>query len=707
MIGLNIKNGALYFNDTLISGSIGDVGLYARPNRDLYFNGEKIASGNINNPVGLYHSQSKIFFDGVEVGSGGGGDPVDPSGEFSSEGYWIPPVQPANPEGKDWTYATIINKYDQLAAIEPRLTKHRYNDGSGNAILTTAGGFEQFHYLYEPPVYDKTLFLQAAIHGNEKDSRLTLYRMMQILFTLRNTTGYTAWQQIYNRCRLIIIPVVNPYGNDGGGMNVPYDGSQYGLNLNRNLDFNHQYSLASAGVGGNYPFEMNETKHIRDVVSLYGAEHIDLAIDYHDGESIQQHYWINYGVDAPNRPLINSFVQYLVNKYVPTGVTPVIPECKDNPATGIVMGYFAKSLGVTASTNEWIGGIWGYSFDSTHLTHSLAVRSNMLFIALNNDVKGWQVKESLDADYFHFDYPKAFTRDSIRKDEAGAETIVTDAKIRARWDTLQAKFPALISKSSVLGVNATGDNVHSYTFGSGATKVLYVGGVMRYGGTHKIDEFAIYQLIEYLCSDYIVNQSRFLQDLRNNYTIIVLPFIDNIAQNSAPYTGAGLNNAALSRQRWVIDSGTNRTIPASNEHGTGNYGVQIIKSIIDSNTDLKCIVSGGEITTGYGGNDQTEYATDFQTHFVVPKNMIFNAVDYANHLTVNRGENVVVENTRGFTFADYAYDHFSIPTYFVQLKVSNRWSELSADHTLTADHYLYANYEAGRRMANIVNLFVN
>lgn len=707
MIGLNVRNGALYFNDTLISGSIGDVGLYARPNRDLYFNGEKIASGNINNPVGLYHSQSKIFFDGVEVGSGGGGDPVDPSGEFSSEGYWIPPVQPANPEGKDWTYATIISKYDELSTLEPKLTKHRYNDNLGNAILTGSGSYELYHYVYEPEDYDKTLFLQAAIHGSEKDGRLTLYRMMQILFTLRDTTGYKAWQQIYDRCRLIIIPVVSPYGNDISGMNIPYEGAQYGLNLNRNMDFNQQYALASSGVGGFEPFEVNEVRHIRDVVDLYGAETIDYAVDFHDGPGVSMHYWINYGVDSPNRTLVNDFVQYLVRTYVPVGVTPIIPECKDNPATGIVMGYFAKSLGVTASTNEWIGGIWGYSFDSTHLTHSLAIRSNMLFIALNNDVKGWNIRESENAEYFHFDYPRAFTRDSIRKEEAGAETKVPDSKIRARWDTLQAKFPALISKSSVLGVNATGDNVHSYTFGSGATKVLYVGGVMRYGGTHKIDEFAIYQLIEYLCSDYIVSQSRFLQDLRNNYTIIVLPFIDNAATNLAGISAAGLNNTALSRQRWVIDSGTNKTIPASNEHGTGNYGVQIIKSIIDSNTNLKCIVSGGEFTTGYGGNDQTEYTTDFQTHFVVPKNMMFNAADYANHLTVNRDENVVVENTKGFTFGDYAYDQFGIPVYFVQLKVSNRWSELSADHGITSDAYLYSNYEAGRRMANIVNLFVN
>ena len=707
MIGLYVKNGnELWFNDTKITASSGGMGIHVRPNRDLYFNDTKIATGNTASPIGLYTKDGVLYFDGNKVGTTTDTPDVVQIGEFSTEGYWIPPSQPANTAAKMWTYSQIIAKYDELVAVEPNLKKYRYNDASGKAILTPNGSYELYHYVYTPANYDKTIYLQAAIHGNEKDSRFTLYRMMQILFTMRNQTGYTAWQQIYNRCRLIIIPVVNPYGNDNATMNVPFTGAQYGINPNRNMDYNQQYSIPSVGVGGNYPFQVVETQHIRDVIEKYGAKTIDYAVDYHDGEDVIHHYWISYAVDAPNRDLVNNFVQYMLKKH---GVAPAdakIAECKDNPATGTVAGWFFKSLGVTASTNEWIGGIWGYTFDSAHLTHSLEIRSNMLFIALNNDVKGWSVKEPPNADFFHFDYPKAFTRDGIRQDAADAETIVTNAKIFARWDKLQTKHPTLIAKSASLGVNATNDNIHSYTFGNGSKKVLFVGGVMRYGASRKIDEFAIYQLIEYLCSDHITTQSKFLTDLRNNYKIIVLPFIDNVAGNEPPYTGAGLNNAALSRQRWVIDSATNKTVPANTEHGIQNYGVQIIKSLIDSNPDLKCIISGGEDTTGYGLNDQAEYATDFQTHFVVPKNMVFDKSAYANHLSTDRREKVVVQNTKGLTFGDYAYDQYGIKTYFVQLKVSSRFTELSASHTLSEQQYLHSNYEAGRRFANIVNLFV-
>lgn len=702
MIGLHVKQGVLYFNEQMISSSTGGIGLNVRPNRDLYFNDEKIATGDMTNPIGLVYLNNVLSFDGNVVGSGDGSTPDN--GEFSAEGYWIPPTQPENLAGKSWSYSTIIAKYDQLAAVEPRFTKYRYNDSNGNAILSTVGNYELYHYLYEPDVYDKTIYMQAQIHGNERDCRLTLYRMMQILFTLRGQTGYTAWQQVYDRCRLIIIPVVNPWGNDNDLMNIPYNSTEYGLNANRNMDFIHQYGIPGTGVGGDVVFDVNETRHIKDVVSIYGHKNIDFAIDYHDGGGVAEHYWINYAVDAPNRTLVNSYIDYMLDKH---GIAPedaIIPNCKDTPTTGLVSSWFNKSLGVTASTSEWMGGIFGYDFSSNHLTHSLDLRANTIFMALNNDIKGWQVREPETASYFHFDYPKAFTRDGLRMEGAHPETKVSDAQIVARWNKLLADNPSKLVKSGVLGVNAIGLDIHSYTFGTGAKKVIYVGGVMRYNATHKIDEYAIYQLIEYLCDDYIVNQSVFLTDLRDNYTIVVLPFIDNIATNAEPYTGAGLNNAALSRQRWVEVGSV--TVPATGEHGADNYGVQIIKSLIDTNSDAQCIVSGGEIMTGYGLNNQELYTTSYQTHVAIPKRQTFDKQDYKTHLEANRSELVVVETTDGFTFGDYAYDNHAIPAYFVQLKVSDRYTELANDHALTAEQYTYFNYEAGRRMANIVNLFL-
>lgn len=109
--------------------------------------------------------------------------------------------------------------------------------------------------------------------------------------------------------------------------------------------------------------------------------------------------------------------------------------------------------------------------------------------------------------------------------------------------------------------------------------------------------------------------------------------------------------------------------------------------------------------TKYSGNSQ-DYSTEFETHIVMPKNQVNNIVDYKNYLETNRNENVVIENTVGTTFRDYAFDNYKIPTYFVQLKPSKRYSELSEYHTLSETEYMHSNYEAGRRISNIVNLFL-
>lgn len=673
-----------------ISGGDNRVGLYAHISK-LYFDGIVISESSLDS-TGIRTEENSMYFNGMLVASE---IPVPTK-------YWNPPVQASNVAGRDWTYAQIIQKYDALCALDSKLTKHRYEDNNGDPILSTNGGYEQFHYVFEPDNYDKTFFMSVCIHGNEKDSRLQVYRIFEILIKERNNAGYTRFQELYNRARIIVIPVVSPWGNDNNSMNVPYEGSQYGLNMNRTYDYVHQYGIPGTGVGGNAPFECTEVQHVRDAIVKYGAENIDYAFDHHDGGGVPEHYWINYNVDSPTKFLVMDFVNHLIEKH--NILDPVIPNCKNTHITGSTHSYYFNTLGLSGSVVEWIGGLLGYDFSSNHLTQSLEIRANMLFIALDNDVKEWKIREKPDAAFFEWDYPVAFTRDSLRLEGAATETKVTDEMIYKRWDDLVEQYPNKLTKSETLGVNATGRSVHTYTFGQGQKKVMYVGGVMRYGGTHKIDEYAIYQVIAYLCNDYVVNQSKFLTDLRDNYTIIVLPFIDNTANNTSPNTGAGLNNTTLSRQRWII-SGSGKTIPATGVHGADNYGVQIIKNLIDSNANLKCIVSGGEIMSGFSLNP-ADYSENYQAQFVITKNMANTISDYTNYLRETRGELIDLVNTKGFTFGDYAYDTYSIPVYFVQQKVSSKFTELSDFHDLSEQQYLHGNYEVGRRISNIINLFI-
>ena len=131
-------------------------------------------------------------------------------------------------------------------------------------------------------------------------------------------------------------------------------------------------------------------------------------MDWHDGGGVNQHYWINYAVDAPNRLIVDKFIEHLIEKY--NIENPIIDNCKDTSTTGIASMYFAKTLGIPASTVEWMGGIQGYDFGSEQMTKSLEIRGNMLLLAYKEDIKGWRINEDTNAEYFHFDYPKAFTQ---------------------------------------------------------------------------------------------------------------------------------------------------------------------------------------------------------------------------------------------------------------------------------------------------------
>lgn len=674
--------------------------------RTLNFDGNSVSSGTALSKKGLsvteVNGERILQFDGATVG---GLFTQNPTTELSAQGYWQPPLQEVafgtNASlNKDWTYAQFIAQYDLLMAQHPTyMTKKRY-EVNGVPVLTSNGSYELFSYTLTPVNYTKTFFISCKVHGNEDDSSVTLLRLIRIICNETENTGYTTFKALRDNVRFVIIPIVSPYGSDVSGLNVPYPNSEYGINMNRNYDFNQQYTIPSIGVGGEEPFTMAETQHVRDLVNFIGAKNIDFYSDWHDGGAVLQHYWLSYSVDAVNRVPVMNFVNYLISKY--NIQNPVIDYCKDLNITGLGEGYGGKTLGLVSSTIEWIGGYLGYDFGVAQMTQSLEVRGNMLWMAYKENWKGWKVNELPNASYFHFDYPKAFSRQTLR--ENTPFYTVTDSMIYSRWDSLKNANSSYITKSAILGYDATGTiPIHTYTLGNGAKKVLYVGGVMRFGATHNIDEFAMYMIAEYLCEPSIVAQSVFLQDLKNNYTIVVLPSIDNRAANETNYIKAGLNNTVLSNQRWKILNG--KCVPNDGVIGQGNHGVIIIKNLIDANTTAKCIVSGGEIMGGYAPNPP-DYTTNFETQIVLPKNMVSNLSTYANHLTTNRNELVSIENTQGVTFGDYAYDNHALPTYFVQLNVSKRFTELAAFHTLTANSYMHGNYEAGRRMANIVNLFL-
>lgn len=728
--GISITEGTprtLTFNGAQVAtGGSNRAGLYSVGSK-LYFDGTEIADSQ--NGVGLHIVGNDLYFGSDKVGSGG-------STPVVHSGLWLPPTQEASTYNK-YTYNTLIAAYDDLkdnSSYPGTITKHTYSE-------TSYGDYPLYHYRFTPANYTKTFYVQACIHGNEKDAPQTILRIFDIICNHCNEAAYSRLKPLRDNVRFIVVPCVSPWGLDHSSIRVPWTDwndvfhdttpeGGYGMNMNRNFDFIHQYGIDS-GSGGNYPFQRSEVRHVKSIIEGIGVENIDYLFDNHDGGGVEKHFWFNYNMDGANATMARQLLADLIaeeERLRIAGGTDyrdfenadadelgyVHPNVNDSSgySTGTTSAWANSTLGILASGPEYIGGYFGYTFNAEQMTRSLRIRANLLIYAYEMiNTKGWLVNEPQDAEYFHWDYPLCMTRQGLRIDGADmttSHTKVTFGDVYDRWDALAENYPTYVSKSSKLGENSSGDSIYSYTLGNGNKKVLLLGGSMRYGVDNKITEFGMYVLAEYLCNGYIVAQSSFLQTLKQDYTIVVLPCIDFIAgHHTAGNYERSLNNNFSSYAKWQISN--DKCVPTT--YGNGAADVGIFMDWIEANDDAVALISGGELKTTESAVGKPDYSTEYMTQVIIPKN--YNQpqwlTDYCTHLEDDRGEDEPdVESTAGATCGDYAFDNYDIPAFYINLNVSQMWDERKqyAQSQDSADKYMYRNYETGRRIANIVNFIL-
>lgn len=724
MKGIVVNNNehprSLKFNDEQVAtGGENLQGLSAQGD-NLLFDGKVIATSS--DRKGLHVQNGVLYFGDVAIMGGVVPPPIEPDEPSEPEitSLWLPPTQEASTY-TPYSYSGLIERYDAL------MSRHSSYISKATYTEHGYGDYPLVSYTLTPQNYTKTMFLQAGIHGNEHDAPQTLLRIVEILCDHVYENAYSVMRPLRENVRFVIIPCVFPWGWDNLSMNRPYEnlqGDSVQMNMNRNLDFNHQYYLAAAGTGGNYPWQVPETRHIKSVLESIGYENIDYAIDYHDGGDVKQHFWINYNMDSDNAPVVRKLVADLVDyeeknypQYKDSAKGWVNTNCCDAGAysTGVASAFWNYSTGILASVCEYIGGYFGYNFDAEQMTRSLRIRANMLLYAYGITTKGWTINEENGATRFRFDTPRTMTRQGLREDATDttmSQTQVTHSEVYARWDALSENYPSIVRKSASLGKNNEGNEVYYYTIGNGAKKVLFVGGSLRWGAAHKETEFGAYTLAENLCSDYLVAQSALLQQLRDNYTIVVLPCINiNAGGNVAGIREIGLNNMALSYKKWELVNDICQ--PTSYAQNTAK-DIPILLSFFNAHQDARLILSGGEDTSGYAF-EEPKYNMDYMTQFILPKKMQTPSwlTDFAAYLESERKETTPdIISTDGKTFADYVFDNLSIPALYLNLQLDGTWDarkQYSAPEEKDGNgsKYFYRSYETGRRLAAIVNIMLS
>lgn len=647
------------------TGGSNRAGLYAA-GRLLYLDGAVIAESTGLN-IGLYPKGEVLMFNNVEVGN----NPPEP------DTFWTPPVQKAavndstSPVLRNWTYAEYIAMYDGLQAkastIDPAyvITKEvsgEYKAENGEAL---------YRYIFQPESYNQTIMILGGTHGNEDTGKLACARIAQILAYDYKNAGYTAWQEAHSTVRFIIIPIVNPSGHVSRSMLTSIN--KY--NLNRCMD----YSFTPQAVGNekncldlnNYaPFEPEECKWVRDTVLQYKDE-LNFFCDFHDGGGIEQHFWIGYNPMSPMAGITQELVLYLCEKYIPAGEEWIIPNCKDSTSFGTNSSYCNKSLGITANTCEFIGGLLGYDFSSFHMTLAMDIYGNNILNAVKSNYP--VRKTDSTAVLFHFSFPFAATKTSR---QVSTYLTATDAERWREWDSLTA-----LSKSNSFGVSDNGNDVRTYTFGTGANKVFITSTHLYPGQSPKRAEIGMWMFAYYLCSDI---EDDFLAWVRGNCTIVFLPFIDRDGIGNVPLEAANHFNSS------------------TYDMNTGFTCTSIMNNVLNSlgGTGLSIVANER------GSYNNSSYESDYDTNIFIPVDTSYPYIDDFVDSMKAYDEYIYAGQIEGGNLLNYLKQVRGFDTVYIDNYIARALREnlLEIHTTYTKPAWWSLNYEMGRYVALFTNI---
>ncbi len=165
-----------------------------------------------------------------------------------------------------------LMKIEMPEYIEP----NEYNPVEVVEFGTTEQNRAMFAYSFTPKNYDKTVFLNFAIHGFEdnydKDGQVLVDMANQLI------QYYTENPEAYRNTRLIVVPCANPDGLEAGTTNNGFGRcNASGIDLNRDFDAEHKV-FTNARNKTLEPFSAVESKALRDLVL---ENDVDVLIDFH------------------------------------------------------------------------------------------------------------------------------------------------------------------------------------------------------------------------------------------------------------------------------------------------------------------------------------------------------------------------------------------------------------------------------------------
>ena len=273
--------------------------------------------------------------------------------------YWIPKtinsVKDDNIHINTCTYQDILNLWENIRELD---NKYVTRTLLGKDSTDT---YDIYKYEFTPKNPTKTLFITCGLHGSEKTACYTMYRFFKELVKSWDNNQLT---ELKSTCKLIVIPVVNPYGFNA---NTRQNGR--GVNLNRNFDFN--WDLNADSDKGTSVFSEKESQYIRDIL-LSGDIHS--FIDYHNTGGNQTYFRTILPKGTYYEDIYMNMYYFITRGLDNTGGIDKV-EYADYPSAP---NYAYSKLKIPSSNPEFDDVKFGGIYSEFSLTKNLEWNANIL-----------------------------------------------------------------------------------------------------------------------------------------------------------------------------------------------------------------------------------------------------------------------------------------------------------------------------------------
>ena len=588
--------------------------------------------------------------------------------------YYIPneagALKPTDKVYHEWTVEELYSAWDALMEAHPDYifrTIADYADASGVYDL------RRYVLLPESGVYEKTIYIQAGAHGNETAGQMSLLRIAQIICEDWQSNEKVSY--LRNKVRIVLNPLVNPWGKTNSST-----GNVNGININRNYDGYWQKVGGGTGYNsGDYPFQTNENKWVKETIDWIGAENIHYAFDFHDAGVISQHgdYWVNFNAfHDGSRNNVIQLIHYLCDKNVDG--EPNIWHCKDTCTYATFSQWMNKTMGVPASTVE-------HCYATKHLDADFMNRAVEVYFntVLVNTLADYKRPLDISPDgLFKLNWCSATAEKEFKI--VGDNTFNTIPGVIGLFEGLvDGEY---ITKSETSVTDSAGATLHYYSLTPKAhtkTLVLY-GGLTTVRTNVRMFNGIIYKLVKMLRDNAHLNKE--LQEIRDNWRIVVIPYLDTVS-------------ATASGDSYLDASGNFTTAGDSSD----KISVTNLKTFLNAIGKVDLFI--------YCRDRYTVDVTDADSeNWVIPATQENKPVNIADTLTRTGNVKYEIVNTTG-SVGDYlntqGIDSIRIDSTidFVE------WERVkldfpSADDTPELDKTEFAtlNSETARRLSVLVNL---